>query len=100
MENRRMKNFKELYCFQNLFHNLRETFYKLQQIEQDACTGVHSACRREEMCTTPFTAQAGANAGISWSYGGEGGLDLQIWDLNRAHETETTVFPTTGFQHV
>ena len=22
-----------------------------------------------------------------------GGLDLQIWDLNRAHETETTVFP-------
>ena len=51
MENRRMKNFKELYCFQNLFHNLRETFYKLQQIEQDACTGVHSACRREEMCT-------------------------------------------------
>ena len=24
---------------------------------------------------------------------GGGGLDLQIWDLNRAHETETTVFP-------
>ena len=22
-----------------------------------------------------------------------GGLDLQIWDLNRAHETERTVFP-------
>ena len=22
-----------------------------------------------------------------------GGLDLLIWDLNRAHETETTVFP-------
>ena len=21
-----------------------------------------------------------------------GGLDLQIWDLNQAHETETTVF--------
>ena len=24
---------------------------------------------------------------------GGGGLNLQIWDLNRAHETETTVFP-------
>ena len=24
---------------------------------------------------------------------GGGGLDLQIWDLNRAHETERTVFP-------
>ena len=46
--------------------------------EQDACTGVHSACRREEnghnpmaqsgyLCTTPSTAQAGADAGISWS---------------------------------
>ena len=23
---------------------------------------------------------------------GGGGLDLQIWDLNRAHETERTVF--------
>ena len=48
-------------------------------LKQDACTGVHSACRREEMCTTPSTAQAGANAGISWYYGGEGGgIDLQI----------------------
>ena len=49
------------------------------------------------MCTTPSTAQAGADAGTSWSYGGGGGeagvLDWQIWDLNRAHETETTVFP-------
>ena len=44
--------------------------------------------------TTPSKAQAGADAGTSWSYGeGRGGLDLQIWDLNRAHETETTVFP-------
>ena len=24
---------------------------------------------------------------------GGGGLNLQIWDLNRAHETEKTVFP-------
>ena len=24
---------------------------------------------------------------------GGGGLNLQIWDLNRAHETERTVFP-------
>ena len=31
-----------------------------------------------------------------------GGLNFQIWDLNRAHETERTVFPIlyTGFQHV
>ena len=66
-------------------------------IKQDACTGVHSACRREEMCTTLSTAQPGADVGTSWSYGGGGaggglGLDLQIWDLNRALETEATVF--------
>ena len=42
--------------------------------KQDACSGVHSACRREEMCTTPSTAQAGANAGTSRSYGGGGGV--------------------------
>ena len=54
------------------------------------------------LSNTPSTAQAGADAGISWSYsGGGGGLNLQIWDLNRAHETERTVFSnTTGFQHV
>ena len=33
-----------------------------KQRKQDACTGVHSACRQEEMCTTPSTAQAGADA--------------------------------------
>ena len=26
-----------------------------------------------------------------------GGLDLQIWDLNRVHETERTVFPIPQF---
>ena len=31
--------------------------------------------------------------GLMAGRGGGGGLDLQIWDLNRAHETETTVFP-------
>ena len=32
---------------------------------------------------------------------GGGGLNLQIWDLNRAHQTERTVFSNnTGFQHV
>ena len=46
--------------------------------KQDACTGVHSAYRREEnrynldICvlrhsTTPSTAHAEADAGISWS---------------------------------
>ena len=31
-----------------------------------------------------------------------GGLDLQIWDLNRAHETGRTVFPIVQVhdQHV
>ena len=34
---------------------------------------------------------------LKWGGGlkvGGGGLGLQIWDLNRAHETERTVFPT------
>ena len=55
-------------------------FNDMLHTKQEACTGVHSACRREEMCTTPSTAQAGADAGISWCRdGGEGGgLDLQI----------------------
>ena len=29
-----------------------------------------------------------------WSVGE--GLDFQIWDLNRVHETEKTVFPIPG----
>ena len=49
--------------------------------------------------TTPSTAQAGADAGTSWSYGGGGSLDLQIWDLNRAHapllQIPITQFSTT-----
>ena len=44
------------------------------------------------LCTTPSTAQAGADAGFLGLKVG-GGLNLQIWDLNRAHETERTVFP-------
>ena len=86
---------KKTFCYSGavLFNSLPQNIRR----QQDACTGVHSACRREEMCTTPSTSQAGANAGISWSYGGEGGFDLQIWDLNRAHETETTVFPIHRF---
>ena len=54
------------------------TFDTEKKPKQDACKGVHSACRREEMCTTqsttPSTAQAGADAGTSWSYGGGGGV--------------------------
>ena len=46
-------------------------------IKQDACTDVHSACRREE----------------NGQKSGGGAFDLQIWDLNRVHETERTVFP-------
>ena len=56
--------------------------------QQDACTGVHSACRREEN---------GHNLDICVLRRlrlrkGQGGLNLQTWDLNRAHETERTVF--------
>ena len=57
---------------------------------QDASTGVHSACRREEN---------GHNLDIwgrCWDFlvlKCGGGLNLQIWDLNRAYETERTVFP-------
>ena len=46
------------------------------------------------LCTTPSTAQAGADAGfLGLKAEGGGGLNLQIWDLKRAHETERTVFP-------
>ena len=73
--------------------------------EQDACTGVHSACRREEnghnldICVLRRLRLRCRNfLVLKWG----GGLDLQIWDLNRAHETEGTVFPIPqlGFQHV
>ena len=72
---------------------------------QDACTGVHSVCRREEnghnldICVqrTDLNAVYGSGRGrcrdflvLKW---GGGSLNLQIWDLNRAHETERTVFP-------
>ena len=52
----------------------------------------------KQMGTTRYlgtTAQAGADAVMQIFLGlkvGEG-LDFQIWDLNRAHETERTVFP-------
>ena len=38
------------------------------------------------------TAQAGADADFLGLKVGDG-LDFQIWDVNRAHETERTVFP-------
>ena len=41
--------------------------------------------------------QAGADADISWSYKVGEGLDFQIWDLNRVHETERTIFPIQEF---
>ena len=69
--------------------------------KQDACTGVHSACRREEnghnldICVLRcLRLRQGQMQGfLSLKVGGGGGLKLQIWDLNRAHETERTVFP-------
>ena len=53
--------------------NPHEIYTQTYYIQQDACTGVHSACRREEnglnldICATPSTAHTGADAGISWS---------------------------------
>ena len=68
--------------------------------EQDACTGVHSACRREEnghnldICVLRrLRLRQGQMQGFLGLKVGGGGLNLQIWDLNRAHETERTVFP-------
>ena len=68
--------------------------------QQDACTGVHSAYRREEnghnldICVLRRLrlTQRQMQEFLGLKLGG-GGLHLQIWDLNRAHETERTVFP-------
>ena len=67
--------------------------------QQDACTGVHSACRREEnghnldICVLRrLRLRQGQMQGFLGLKVREG-LNLQIWDLNRAHETERTVFP-------
>ena len=53
-----------------------------------------SACRRSELFV--YYVVYGSGRGrcrdflvLKWG----GGLNLQIWDLNRAHETEKTVFP-------
>ena len=69
------------------------------KFQQDACTGVHSACRREEnghnldICVLrrPRLRQGQMQEFLGLKVGG--GLDLQIWDLNRVHETEGTFFP-------
>ena len=69
--------------------------------EQDACTGVHSAYRREEnghnldICVLRRLrlTQRQMQEFLGLKLGGGGGLHLQIWDLNQAHETERTVFP-------
>ena len=74
--------------------------YKKFQIKQDACTGVHSACRREknghnlDICVLRrLRLRQEQMQGFLVLKCGGGGLNLQIWDLNRAHETERTVFP-------
>ena len=72
----------------------------MNETKQDACTGVHSACRREEnghnlgICVLRrLRLRQGQMQGFLGLKVGGGGLNLQIWDLNRAHETERTVFP-------
>ena len=78
--------------------NTRKHKNKVIQNKQNACTGVHSACRREEngrnldICVLRrLRLRQGQMQGFLGLKVG-GGLNLQIWDLNRAHETET-VFP-------
>ena len=72
------------------------------KIKQDAgvFTGVHSACRREEnghnldICVLRrLRLRQGQMQGFLGLKVGGRGVNLQIWDLNRAHETERTVFP-------
>ena len=70
-------------------------------IKQDACTGVHSTYRREEnghnldrfacVLRRLRLTQRRMQEFLGLKLGR--GLHLQIWDLNRAHETERTVFP-------
>ena len=67
--------------------------------KQDACTGVHSACRREEnghnldICVLRrLRLRQGQMQGFLGLKVWGGSLNLQVWDLNRAHETERTVF--------
>ena len=66
-------------------------------VKQDACTGVHSACRREEngdnldICVLRRLRLRQGQGFLGLKVGG-GGLNLHIWDLNRAHETEKLFF--------
>ena len=63
-------------------------------VKQDACTGVRSACSTIWIFVNYAVYTSGRGRCrdflvLKWG----GGLNLQIWDLNRAHETERTVFP-------
>ena len=64
--------------------------------KQDACTGVHSACRREKnghnLDIWELRLRQGQMQIFLCLKVGKG-LDFQKWDLNRAHETERNVFP-------
>ena len=63
---------------------------------QDACTSIHSACRREEnghnLDIWVLRLRQGQMEIFLGLKVGKG-LDFQKWDLNGAHETERTVFP-------
>ena len=81
-------------------HTIIVENYNPFYFQQDACTGVHSACRREEnghnldICVLRrLRLRQGQMQGfLGLKVGGGWGLNLQIWGLNRAHETERTVF--------
>ena len=78
-------------------HNLKSYFLKLNKTPAQAFTPpadekkcvLRKVLRRLRL----KQGQMPELLGLMARAGGGGGLDLQIWDLNRAHGTETTVFP-------
>ena len=82
-----------LECFHNEIIKFPLCIYN---IKQDACTGVHSACRQEENghnldIWVLRLRQGQMQIFLCFKVGK--GLDFQKWNLNREHETERTVFP-------
>ena len=70
--------------------------------KQDACTAFTPPADEKKMGTIWIIVsyirrlrlrQGQMQEFLGLKVGEGGGLDLQIWDLNRAHETERTVFP-------
>ena len=87
----------EVYHVNNPINHLQVDFIRNKTPAQ----AFTSACRREEnghnldICVLRrlWLRQGQMQGFLGLKVGGGGGLNLQIWDLNRAHERERTVFP-------